>query len=46
LRATFGERYGLRIESQLGHGTTVTMSVPNLTGESAAAIGAGAGAGA
>lgn len=46
LRATFGERYGLRIESQLGHGTTVTMIVPNLTGESATAVGARASAGA
>jgi two-component system LytT family sensor kinase len=44
LRATFGERYGLRIESRLGHGTTVTMSVPNLTGEPAMAVRASAGA--
>ncbi|MEO9120806.1 MAG: histidine kinase [Solirubrobacteraceae bacterium] len=45
LRATFGERYGLRIESQLGCGTTVTMSVPNLTGEPAMAVRASARAG-
>ena len=36
LRATFGERYGLRIESRPGEGTTVIMSVPNLTGDPAA----------
>ena len=28
LRGTFGEDYGLRIESQLGRGTTVTMKLP------------------
>lgn len=33
LRATFGERYALRIDSELGTGTTVTMTVPHLTGE-------------
>jgi two-component system LytT family sensor kinase len=33
LRATFGERYALRIESQLGQGTTAVMTVPNLRGE-------------
>ncbi len=33
LRATFGERYALRIESALGEGTTVVMTVPNLRGE-------------
>ncbi len=33
LRATFGERYALRIESQLGEGTTAVMTVPNLRGE-------------
>ena len=32
LRATFGERYALRIESVLGRGTTVIMTVPNLPG--------------
>jgi two-component system LytT family sensor kinase len=32
LRATFGERYALRIESQLGAGTTAVMTVPNLRG--------------
>jgi two-component system, LytTR family, sensor kinase len=35
LRATFGERYALRIESALGEGTTAVMTVPNLRGESA-----------
>ncbi len=29
LRATFGEKYALRIESELGRGTTVIMTVPN-----------------
>jgi two-component system LytT family sensor kinase len=33
LRATFGERYALKIESELGHGTTAVMTVPNLHGE-------------
>jgi two-component system LytT family sensor kinase len=33
LRATFGERYALRIESVLGHGTTAVMRVPNFRGE-------------
>ncbi|MGZ4307703.1 MAG: sensor histidine kinase [Solirubrobacteraceae bacterium] len=33
LRATFGERYALRIESQAGEGTTAVMTVPNLRGE-------------
>jgi two-component system LytT family sensor kinase len=33
LRATFGERYALRIESELGHGTTAVMTVPNLAGD-------------
>jgi two-component system LytT family sensor kinase len=33
LRATFGERYALRIESALGEGTTTIMTVPNLRGE-------------
>ena len=33
LRATFGERYALRIESDLGEGTTALMTVPNLRGE-------------
>ncbi len=35
LRATFGERYALRIESQPGRGTTVLMTVPNLAGAEA-----------
>jgi two-component system LytT family sensor kinase len=33
LRATFGERYALRIVSTLGEGTTALMTVPNLRGE-------------
>jgi two-component system, LytTR family, sensor kinase len=33
LRSTFGERYALRIESELGEGTTAVMMVPNLRGE-------------
>jgi two-component system LytT family sensor kinase len=33
LRATFGERHALRIESELGAGTTVVMTVPRLVGE-------------
>jgi two-component system, LytTR family, sensor kinase len=33
LRATFGERYALKIESNLGVGTTAVMTVPNLRGE-------------
>jgi two-component system, LytTR family, sensor kinase len=33
LRATFGERYALRIESDIGQGTTAVMTVPNLRGE-------------
>jgi two-component system LytT family sensor kinase len=48
LRATFGERYALRLESELGQGTTAIMTVPNLAGEegatrtpAAAALGAG-----
>jgi sensor histidine kinase YesM len=45
LRATFGERYALRLESELGKGTTAIMTVPNLIGDdgvrvSAAAVGA------
>jgi len=32
LRATFGERYALRIDSRLGQGTTAVMRVPNLQG--------------
>ncbi len=47
LRATFGERYALRVESAVGLGTTVTMTVPNLSGTEApagpaAALAAGA----
>ncbi len=33
LRATFGERYALRIQSQAGEGTVAVMTVPNLRGE-------------
>jgi two-component system, LytTR family, sensor kinase len=33
LRATFGERYALRIESELRRGTTAIMRVPNFRGE-------------
>jgi two-component system LytT family sensor kinase len=33
LRATFGERYALRIQSALGEGTTAVMTVPNLRGQ-------------
>ncbi len=33
LRATFGERYGLRIDSAVGGGTTTVMRVPHLRGE-------------
>jgi two-component system LytT family sensor kinase len=35
LRATYGERYALRVKSQPGEGTTAVMTVPNLAGESA-----------
>jgi two-component system LytT family sensor kinase len=33
LRASFGDRYALRIESEPGAGTTAVMTVPNLQGE-------------
>jgi two-component system LytT family sensor kinase len=33
LRATFGETYALRIESEPGRGTIAIMTVPNLSGE-------------
>ncbi|HUO73084.1 MAG TPA: histidine kinase [Solirubrobacteraceae bacterium] len=33
LRATFGERYALRIRSEQGEGTTAVMTVPNLRGD-------------
>ena len=29
----FSERYALRLESELGTGTTAIMTVPNLVGE-------------
>jgi sensor histidine kinase YesM len=35
LRATFGERYALQIESELRRGTTAIMRVPNFRGERA-----------
>jgi two-component system LytT family sensor kinase len=37
LRATFGERYALRMESAPGEGTAVIMTVPNLAGDDARA---------
>jgi two-component system LytT family sensor kinase len=46
LRATFGERYALRIESDLGQGTTAVMTVPNLAGGPSAAMPAVAAPGA
>ena len=39
LRATFGEHYGLRIDSRPGAGTTVIMSVPNLGADRASRVG-------
>ncbi len=44
LRATFGERYALRLESELGQGTTAIMTVPNLVGEEGLLADAGVGA--
>ncbi len=44
LRATFGERYALRIESEPGRGTTAVMTVPNLTGRPVAPEAADASA--
>jgi two-component system LytT family sensor kinase len=46
LRATFGERYALRLESELGRGTTAIMTVPNLVGEEGARVAAAAALGA
>ena len=40
LRATFGERYALRLESELGRGTTAIMTVPNLVGEDGVGVAA------
>jgi two-component system LytT family sensor kinase len=40
LRATFGERYALRIESRVGEGTTAVMTVPHLRGGTRAGIAA------
>ncbi len=37
LRATFGDAYGLRIESASGRGTTAILTVPNLRGAHASA---------
>jgi two-component system LytT family sensor kinase len=37
LRATFGDRYALRVDSQVGSGTTAVMTVPNLRGDPALA---------
>jgi two-component system LytT family sensor kinase len=45
LRATFGDRYALRIDSRVGEGTTATMTVPNLRGETSSRALALAGAG-
>jgi two-component system, LytTR family, sensor kinase len=38
LRATFGERYALRIESHPGEGTTAVMTVPQLQGETVSVV--------
>jgi two-component system LytT family sensor kinase len=38
LRATFGERYALRIESRPGKGTTAVMTVPQLQGETVSVV--------
>jgi two-component system LytT family sensor kinase len=38
LRATFGERYALRLDSRVGEGTTAIMTVPNLRGEPSAGL--------
>jgi two-component system LytT family sensor kinase len=38
LRATFGERYALRLDSHVGEGTTAIMTVPNLRGDATAAL--------
>lgn len=46
LRATFGERYALRIDSQLGQGTTAVMTVPHLAGPNAVEPPVGAASGA
>ncbi len=40
LRATFGERYGLRIDSAVGGGTTTVMRVPHLRGEARTPVAA------
>ena len=45
LRATFGDRYALRIDSHVGEGTTAIMTVPNLRGETSSRDLAVAGAG-
>ena len=38
LRATFGERYALRIDSRPGEGTTAVMTVPQLQGETVSIV--------
>jgi two-component system, LytTR family, sensor kinase len=38
LRATFGERYALRIDSRPGVGTTAVMTVPQLQGETVSVL--------
>ena len=38
LRATFGERYALRIDSRPGEGTTAVMTVPQLQGETVSVV--------
>jgi two-component system LytT family sensor kinase len=38
LRATFGERYALRIDSRPGNGTTAVMTVPQLQGETVSVV--------
>jgi len=46
LRTTFGERYALQIDSQVGRGTTAVMTVPKLAGEDALNLRLTAGVGA
>ena len=38
LRATFGERYALRIDSRPGEGTVAVMTVPQLQGETVSVV--------
>jgi two-component system LytT family sensor kinase len=44
LRATFGEKYALRIESEPGQGTTVVMTVPHFGAAGSRVGGSGAAA--